>query len=61
VRLAARGALVATLYDGPSPAGVRTLRWDGRTARGRLAPAGVYVLEARVDRARLVRRLVRMR
>lgn len=31
-----------TLVDGPLPAGSRHAAWDGRTAAGRPAPAGIY-------------------
>ncbi len=38
------GRAVATLVDGRVLAGARTLGWDGRDARGRPTPAGVYVV-----------------
>lgn len=37
------GQEVRTLLDGPSPAGVRQLVWDGRDASGRAVSSGVYV------------------
>jgi len=55
------GVLVRTLHDGPSPAGVYALRWDGRDASGRLLPGGVYLIElksegrTRVEKATLLR------
>ena len=39
------GALVRTLVDGPLPAGVGTVEWDGRDDRGLDLPAGVYMYE----------------
>jgi flagellar hook assembly protein FlgD len=42
-----RGRAVATLARGDAfPAGESVLAWDGRTARGAVAPAGVYQLRA---------------
>jgi hypothetical protein len=41
------GRLVRDLSPGALPAGTRTLRWDGRDQAGRLAPAGLYWIEAR--------------
>ncbi|HEX4935493.1 MAG TPA: FlgD immunoglobulin-like domain containing protein, partial [Gemmatimonadaceae bacterium] len=38
-----RGGLVRTLASGEEPfGGMRRLEWDGRDARGKRAPAGVY-------------------
>ncbi len=45
VRLAladASGRSVRTLLEGPQGAGRHSVRWDGRSASGRLMPAGVY-------------------
>lgn len=39
-----RGRLVAGLWRGPMPAGVRILRWDGRGPHGCAAPSGTYVV-----------------
>jgi len=38
------GGLVRSLMDGPETAGSHTVTWDGRDARGRLVPAGMYVV-----------------
>lgn len=38
------GRRVATLVDATSPAGDAMVNWDGRDARGRLAPAGIYTV-----------------
>jgi hypothetical protein len=38
----ASGRRIAVLAEGRMPAGVRTLRWDGRDAAGRAAAAGIY-------------------
>ena len=41
------GRAVARLLDADLPAGRHTVRWDGRLADGRVAPAGVYFLRVR--------------
>jgi flagellar basal-body rod modification protein FlgD len=41
------GRLVRDLSPGAMSAGTRGLRWDGRDQAGRLAPAGLYWIEAR--------------
>ena len=38
------GGLVKSLIDGPEAAGTHTATWDGRDARGRMVPAGMYVI-----------------
>ncbi|MEZ4649118.1 MAG: FlgD immunoglobulin-like domain containing protein [Candidatus Eisenbacteria bacterium] len=45
----ARGALVRTLLDGESTAGIHSEEWDGRDAIGRKVPNGIYFLELRTD------------
>jgi len=40
------GALVRRLYDGAAAEGLRRLEWDGRDARGRVAPSGAYFVRA---------------
>jgi YVTN family beta-propeller protein len=43
------GRLVAVLEDGWSDAGEHLLQWDGRTADGRPAATGVYLLQLSTD------------
>ncbi|MBI2363025.1 MAG: hypothetical protein HYV15_06555, partial [Elusimicrobia bacterium] len=52
------GGLVATLYDGPMPAGQTTLNWDGRTPSGNVVASGVYLLHTRGPRIDLTERIV---
>ncbi|MEO6461495.1 MAG: hypothetical protein ABIP29_00280, partial [Candidatus Eisenbacteria bacterium] len=57
VRLVAidvRGREVATLTDGPLPAGRHAVAWGGRT------PAGVYFLRLVAPGVELVQRVVRL-
>jgi hypothetical protein len=55
----ARGARVRRIAVATLPAGAASLGWDGRDARGRQTPAGLYFVtltaEGKVDRARFVR------
>jgi hypothetical protein len=44
-----RGRRVTTLVDGTIEEGGHVARWDGRDARGRLQPAGVYFCRLTVD------------
>jgi hypothetical protein len=52
---------VRVLVDEGRGAGANTARWDGRDARGRAAPAGVYIARLAVDGAVSARRLVLVR
>jgi hypothetical protein len=45
--LEARGRLVRTLQRGTFRAGIRTVAWDGRDARGREVAAGIYFVTSR--------------
>jgi hypothetical protein len=54
------GRRVATLWEGPALLGVTSVQWDGRTSDGRLAPAGVYLLQATIGSERRNARLVRI-
>jgi hypothetical protein len=54
----AAGALVRMLINDELPAGLTTLRWDGRDRAGRVAEAGVYFLEASVPGGVAARRIV---
>jgi flagellar hook capping protein FlgD len=42
-------------------AGQWSLGWDGRTARGDAAAAGIYLVQVNVDGRTFVRRIARMR
>lgn len=44
------GSLVSRLVDAPTPAGVHTVTWDGRSDSGIDAPPGVYVIRLRTGR-----------
>jgi photosystem II stability/assembly factor-like uncharacterized protein len=43
------GRLVRTLKDGDQPLGTHTASWDGRSTRGQLVGAGVYVARLEAD------------
>lgn len=45
----AQGRCVRTLQSGVLPAGRQVSQWDGRDADGRVAPAGIYYAQLRVD------------
>jgi hypothetical protein len=55
------GRKVATLLDGPVPAGTHTVKWDSRLPGGRPAARGVYRYELRALGTRLARHLVLLR
>ena len=57
----ASGRRVASLLDGEVPAGVLTLRWNGRDARVRAASSGIYWIRAEAAGERLTRRMVWVR
>ena len=52
------GALVATLFHGPSEAGSRTVTWSGRDARGRSVSSGVYFVRLSAGGAAATRKIV---
>jgi flagellar hook capping protein FlgD len=55
------GREVARLWDGVVEAGMHTARWNGRTAEGGMAPAGIYFVRLVTDERRTASaRLVRM-
>ena len=58
--LDAAGRRVCVLADGMLVAGVCELTWDGRDARGRSAPPGLYHLRVRAGEERAGRKLVRL-
>ena len=51
------GRRLATLLDGPVPAGTVETAWDGRDATGRALASGVYLAHVRTDRGRQVQKL----
>jgi hypothetical protein len=53
-----RGRQVARLWDGPRNAGEHEALWDGRTASGGAAPAGIYFFHLRARGGSLVQRAV---
>ncbi len=55
------GRQVAVLFDGPAPAGETGVRWDGRDASGREAPAGIYFYRLEGADGVRTRRLVKLR
>lgn len=55
------GRRVATLWNGPAPAGALVLSWDGTDARGVRARSGVYWIRADAAGSKLLRRVVRVR
>ncbi len=52
------GRLVRTLVEGALDAGVHPVSWDGDDARGRAAPAGVYLLRFESGGQRWTRRVL---
>ena len=54
------GRRVASLWDGPTPAGTLRLEWDGRAFGGQSMRAGIYVVRVRIGNLMLSRRLVRV-
>jgi len=52
------GRLVATLANGVEGPGVKTVTWDGRTASGTRAAAGVYFCRLETGRGALVRKII---
>jgi hypothetical protein len=54
----AAGRQVAVLQDGPMSANRHTLRWDGRTGNGDLAPSGVYFYTLTVGSRTMTQRVV---
>jgi flagellar hook assembly protein FlgD len=55
-----RGGRVRDLEAGLLPAGVHTLRWDGRDGQARLTPPGVYLVRLEADGGTLVQTCVRL-
>jgi aminopeptidase N len=57
----ARGACVKTLFDGPCPAGIRSLEWDGTNGAGKALASGVYFCRLRTAAADITRKLILLR
>jgi len=55
------GARVATLADGPMPAGRHRLSWDGAGPGGRKLPAGMYLVRMTAPGHASTRRVVKMK
>ncbi len=53
------GRRIATLRDGPAPAGVTAVRWDGRDRRGNAVAPGTYFLRLHAHGETRVRKVVR--
>jgi hypothetical protein len=56
-----RGRLVRHIATGRRESGPQSARWDGRDARGRAAPSGVYYARLRAGAGTAVRKIVRLR
>jgi PKD repeat protein len=56
-----RGRLVRLLLDGPAPAGVTPLFWDGRDDQGAQLPSGIYLVHTAVPSQRHVFKLALVR
>jgi hypothetical protein len=52
------GGLVATLFNGPMPAGQTQFNWDGRTPAGSVVASGVYLLHVVGPRLNTVEKVV---
>src|SRR5262249_14255099 len=52
------GRFVRSVPAGPLPAGIHSLRWDGRTAAGGPAPNGIYFLDVETAQGRRSTRVV---
>src|SRR5262249_32718520 len=53
----ADGRLIADLMNAWMPIGMHPLRWEGRDAAGKLAPSGMYVVQARTGGRQVVSRI----
>ncbi|HEV8151073.1 MAG TPA: FlgD immunoglobulin-like domain containing protein [Gemmatimonadales bacterium] len=54
------GHEIKRLHMGPLPPGLHALRWDGRDRRGRMVPAGAYLVRAAIAEVTVSRRVVRI-
>jgi len=57
----ANGRIVRKLHDGPTPAGIRSIVWDGRDDSGRFMPSGVYYSRLEQAGQRCTGRLVMLK
>ena len=57
----ALGRAVATLAQGPFPAGTHSLEWNGTNAAGRAVPSGIYVYRLRTDQGESARTMTLIR
>ena len=57
----AQGRLVARLADGPLPAGLNELVWNGRDTAGRPLASGAYFVKLATENEHLTRRLTLVR
>ena len=55
------GGTVRRLYSGPLTADSRRIAWDGRDARGRAVPGGIYVATLTSRDLRLSQKLIKLR
>jgi len=55
------GRLVRTLRAGKLPAGAHTLQWDGRNARGKAMPSGVYIYRLNAGKFTASKKMVLLR
>jgi hypothetical protein len=55
------GTLLRTLLDEPRTAGRHTVSWDGRDARGRALPSGVYLCRLTTEQTRQTRQMTMIR
>jgi len=56
----ARGRSVRRIWHGVLPAGAHDFAWDGRDARGRRTPGGVYFVRLETDAGPVTRKLTRL-
>ncbi|MBM3288001.1 MAG: T9SS type A sorting domain-containing protein, partial [Candidatus Eisenbacteria bacterium] len=55
-----QGRAVRRLLDGPRPAGLQSVVWDGRDEGGAAAPSGIYLYRLRAGGRNEVRKLIRI-
>ena len=55
------GEEIATVWEGVAEAGSRSLRWEGKTDRGVLAPSGIYLCRLMTEEGALARKMLLLR